>query len=205
MQPTHIAPLDEQSADPDPFVQFRAWLDAAMTAVLHEPTAMVLATVGMDGRPAARAVLLKGVDARGFVFFTNYESRKARDLAANPFAALTFLWAELGRQVRVEGTVERVSAEESEAYFATRARGSRIGAWASPQSRVVANREDLERRVAEAAARFEGDAVPRPPHWGGYRVVPDVIEFWQGRPDRLHDRLVYRRDAADWRIERLAP
>jgi pyridoxamine 5'-phosphate oxidase len=167
---------------------------------------MALATVGADGRPAVRMVLLKGFDARGFAFYTNLESRKAAELAANPRAALLFWWDRLHRQVRVEGPVEPVEAAEADAYFASRPYGSRIGAWASPQSRVVEGRAVLEAREAELAARFPEDApVPRPPHWGGYRVRPELFEFWQGRRSRLHDRLRYAREGSGWRVERLAP
>jgi pyridoxamine 5'-phosphate oxidase len=165
---------------------------------------MSLATVDARGRPAGRIVLLKGVDPRGFVFYTNYESRKGRDLAAHPVAALTFLWKELERQVRIEGRVEKVSAEESDAYYATRPLGSRVGAWASPQSETIENRRWLEERWA-ALAREHGEAPPRPPHWGGYRVIPDYLEFWQGRLSRMHDRIAYSRAEPGWKIARLAP
>ena len=166
---------------------------------------MALATATPDGRPSVRMVLLKGADERGFAFFTNYESRKGGELAANPHAALLFHWWPLGRQVRVEGRVERISDEESEAYFDTRPLPSRLAAWASPQSRPLADRAELERLYAEAAARFPGDDVPLPPHWGGYRVVPDAYEFWQHGDDRLHDRIRYERDGDGWKRERLAP
>jgi pyridoxamine 5'-phosphate oxidase len=176
----------------------------AIHAQVPEPTAMTLATVGEGERPSARIVLLKGVDPKGFVFYTNYESRKGRELAARPVAALTFLWKELERQVRIEGRVEKVSAEESDAYYGTRPLGSRIGAWASPQSEVLESRAWLEARWTDLASRH-GDDPPRPPHWGGYRVMPDLVEFWQGRLSRLHDRIVYRRDAGSWKVSRLAP
>ena len=203
----HRASLTEADVDPDPLRQFQSWLHEAVQAALPEPTAMTLATVAADGKPSARIVLLKGVDPGGFIFFTNYESRKGMELGARPAAALLFHWVELERQVRVEGVAAKVAAKESEAYFATRPLGSRIGAWASPQSRVIPNREWLEQEVAAARERLaeHGDQPPRPPYWGGYRVAPSVIEFWQGRASRLHDRLRYHRDGSFWRLERLAP
>jgi pyridoxamine 5'-phosphate oxidase len=191
--------------DPDPIVQFRRWLADAEAAGVAEPGAMVLATATPGGSPSARYVLLRGLDERGFAFFTNYQSAKAGDLEANPRAALVFGWDALHRQVRVTGPVERVEGSESDAYFASRARGSRIGAWASPQSGVLADRAQLEELVAAADARFPGDEIPRPEHWGGYRVRPEVVELWQGRQDRLHDRLRYRRSGDRWAIDRLAP
>jgi pyridoxamine 5'-phosphate oxidase len=198
--------LSEADVDPDPIRQFATWFEEAAAAGLYQPEAMTLATVGPEGRPSARMVLLRGFDGRGFSFFTNYDSRKARDLAARPWAALVLFWAELHRQVRIEGRVEPVSAEESDAYFAGRARGSQLSAWASPQSEVLEGRGVLERRVAELARQYEGRPVPRPPRWGGYRVVPECIEFWQGHENRLHDRLSFRRRAdGGWAVVRLAP
>jgi pyridoxamine 5'-phosphate oxidase len=199
-----LGSLDAADVDADPIRQFETWFAQALDAKLPEPNAMTVATVDADGRPAARILLIKGVDARGFVFYTNYESRKGRELAANPHASLLFYWIELERQVRIEGKVEKTSAEESDAYFHSRPLGSRIGAWASQQSTVIANRAELEAREREIAAKY-GENPPRPPHWGGYRLVPDVVEFWQGRPSRLHDRIRYTREQNAWRIERLAP
>jgi pyridoxamine 5'-phosphate oxidase len=199
--------LDEADLAPDWLAQFERWLDEAIAAPLPEPNAMILATAGADGRPSARAVLLKVVDERGFVLYTNLESRKGREAAANPHAALVFPWTQLHRQVTVTGDVEPVPDEEADAYFASRPRGSRLGAAASPQSRVIASRAVLDDARAELETRYpEGAEVPRPAHWGGLRVVPDAVEFWQGRPDRLHDRLRYRRtDDGAWVVERLAP
>jgi pyridoxamine 5'-phosphate oxidase len=196
--------LDERDVDRDPLKQFGVWMVEAIHAQVPEPTAMTLATADESGRPSARIVLLKGVDARGFVFFTNYDSRKGRQLQRNPAAAMTFLWKELERQVRIEGRVEKVSVQESDDYFATRPLGSRIGAWASPQSEPIENRQWLERRWAELTAHH-GDMPPRPPHWGGYRLMPEYIEFWQGRLSRLHDRIAYTRSGKDWTLSRLAP
>ena len=200
-----LASLDRGDVVDDPMEQFRRWFDDAQNAMLIEPNAMTLATIGPTGRPSARIVLLKAADQRGFVFFTNYESRKGRDLDTSGLGALVFLWKEIERQVRAEGRVERVSPDESAAYFRTRPLGSRIGAWASPQSNVIADREWLEQSFAAAESRFVGSEVPCPPYWGGYRLVPDEVEFWQGRQSRLHDRLRYRRDGERWIIERLAP
>jgi pyridoxamine 5'-phosphate oxidase len=199
--------LERDELLPDPVDQFLAWLNDAEEEGVSMPNAMALATADADGRPSVRHVLLRGADRAGFVFFTNRESRKGRDLAANPHAAAVFLWKALDRQVTLDGSVERVSDEESDTYFASRPRDAQIGAWASDQSRPITGRDALDRRVAEADERF-GDVVPRPPHWGGYRIVPDTVEFWQGRAFRLHDRFRYARDASEpsgWRIERLAP
>ena len=199
------AELDETHSAGSPLEQFERWLDEAVAAKVPEPTAMTLATVGPHGRPSTRVVLLKGCDARGFVWYTNYESRKGQELAANPHAALQFHWVELERVVRIEGRVEKTSAEESDAYYRTRPLDSRIGAWASPQSQVIASRVALVTEAARIGAKFLLDP-PRPPHWGGYRLVPDTFEFWQGRKSRLHDRLRYAlQDDGAWLRERLAP
>jgi pyridoxamine 5'-phosphate oxidase len=199
------AGMHEADMDPDPVVQFRAWFENVIEADLHEPNAMILATATRDGRPSARTVLLKGYDERGFVFYTNYEGRKASDLEANPACALLFYWGELERQVRIEGRAVRLSGEESDAYFASRPRGSRLGAWASEQSQPVEDRSILEERVKALEAEYGGREIPRPPFWGGYRVEPDTIEFWQGRENRLHDRLVYGRIGGGWKMQRLQP
>jgi pyridoxamine 5'-phosphate oxidase len=199
------AGLSERDLAADPVEQFGRWFAEAGEAGERLPETVVLATATADGVPSARAVLLKGVDERGFVVFTNHESRKARELDANPRAALVFLWPSLGRQVRVEGTVERTGRDEVERYFATRPRGSQLGAWASPQSSVIPDRETLDAFVAAAEERFGDADIPAPPFWGGYRVRPDAVEFWQHQDDRLHDRLRYRRDGDDWTVERLAP
>jgi pyridoxamine 5'-phosphate oxidase len=196
-------PLDETEVDPDPLRQFARWFEDAGEAGIRAPEAMAAATASADGRPSVRMVLLKGFDERGFVFFTGYESRKGRELAENPHAALLFYWDPLGRQVRVEGPVERVDEAESDAYFSSRPRGAQISASVSPQSRVVDSRAVLEERAAAVEAR--GGEIARPPTWGGLRVVPETYEFWQHRANRLHDRLRYRRDADTWVIERLAP
>ena len=200
------AGLDVADLDADPVTTFRRWLDETVAAGLHEPNAVVVSTATPEGRPSSRVVLLKAVDERGFVFYTNYESRKGEELAANDACALLFPWHDLQRQVRVEGRAERVGAEESAAYFATRPRGSQVGAWASPQSREVGSRAELDGLHEEAQERFgDGGEVPLPPHWGGFRVVPETVEFWQGRSGRMHDRLVYRRTPDGWRTVRLAP
>ena len=196
--------LDENASAADPLDQFRTWLEQALKAELPEPNAMTLATVGADGRPSTRVVLIKGCDERGIVWYTNYDSRKGRELAAHPFAALQFHWVELERVVRIEGRVEKVSAEESDAYYASRPLDSRLGAWASPQSQVISSRTVLVKAAAEAAVRHALNP-PRPPHWGGYRLVPERWEFWQGRKSRLHDRLCYRLEGGAWLRERLAP
>jgi pyridoxamine 5'-phosphate oxidase len=196
--------LSEADADADPIEFFTRWLREAVDAGLPMPNAMTLATVSAEGTPDARIVLLKGLEHGAFTFFTNYLSRKARQLEARPAACLVFQWSELERQVRIEGTVEKVSAAESDAYFASRPLGARLSAWASPQSETVSSRAGLEKSLEEARARYR-EQPPRPPHWGGYRVTPQRIEFWQGRADRLHDRLLYARAGAAWRIERLAP
>jgi len=196
--------LDERASATDPLQQFRSWFEQALKAGLSEPNAMTLATVGADGRPSTRVVLIKGFDARGLVWYTNYESRKGVELAVHPFAALQFHWVELERVVRIEGAVTKVDAAESDAYYATRPLDSRLGAWASPQSRVIGTRAVLVAGAAAAAATSTA-RPPRPPHWGGYRLEPDRWEFWQGRKSRLHDRLRYRRESGAWVRERLAP
>ena len=199
------AGLDEANLAPDPMGQFRRWFEDAFSAGLHEPNAMTVATATPDGKPSARVVLLKGFDERGFVFYTNYEGRKGRELEENPYCALVFYWGELERQVRIEGRASRVPAEESDAYYGSRPRGSRLGAWASAQSREVGDRAALEERLRGLEAEHEGREVTRPPFWGGFRVAPEVVEFWQGRENRLHDRLAYRHAGNVWEVARLQP
>lgn len=197
--------LSEDSVSLDPITQFAIWMSEAIESNLLEPNAMTLATASKEGIPSARTVLLKGFDERGFVFYTNYESSKAKDLDENPNATLLFLWVEFERQVRITGKVDKVSREESEKYFISRPRESQLGAWASKQSSVIPNREILENKFEEMKERFEGKEIPLPSFWGGYRVIPQRIEFWQGRESRLHDRICYTLDAGKWKIERLSP
>jgi pyridoxamine 5'-phosphate oxidase len=200
-----LAGLSEAAAGTDPFALFHRWLKQAIDAELTDPNALILATSTPDGVPSARAVLLKALDARGFTFFTNYDSRKGHEMAANPRVALVFLWHQLERQVRVEGTVEVVTPEESDEYYVKRPLGSRLGAWASPQSAVIGGREVLERAHEELLTKYPDGNPPRPPNWGGYRVLPHVLEFWHGRPSRLHDRIRFTRTLTGWLRERLAP
>lgn len=198
--------LSETDADRNPFKQFQVWFDQALAAQLPEPNAMTVATVTKSGKPRARIVLLKNFDERGFVFYTNYHSHKGQELADNPQAAIAFWWAELERQVRIEGRVLKVSDRESDEYFHSRPFNSRLGAWASEQSQVIESREVLEQSLQDLKTKYENQDIPRPPHWGGFRVIPTAIEFWQGRPSRLHDRLLYSLlDDGSWQIERLSP
>ncbi|MBD6616902.1 pyridoxamine 5'-phosphate oxidase [Komarekiella sp. 'clone 1'] len=198
--------LSKTEIDPNPFIQFKKWFDQALAAQLPEPNAMTIATATPEGTPSARMVLLKDFDQRGFVFFTNYNSHKGQELAENPQAALVFWWAELERQVRISGYVEKVSETESDQYFHSRPANSRLGAWVSNQSEVIESREVLEQRLQEFQSKYENQEIPRPSHWGGLRVIPSEIEFWQGRSSRLHDRLLYTRlNDGSWKIERLSP
>jgi pyridoxamine 5'-phosphate oxidase len=201
-----LSGLQETDLLDTPFQQFQLWLKQAIAAELPEPNAMTLATLSEEGKPIARMVLLKGLDEKGFVFYTNYDSAKGKQLTETDSAALVFWWAGLERQVRVEGMVEKVSSEESDAYFQSRPKASQLGAWASPQSQVIENRDVLEKRLAQLEEKYATEKVPRPPHWGGFRVIPTAIEFWQGRPSRLHDRIRYEFDEkGDWFYQRLAP
>lgn len=197
--------LDIKDLAQNPIVQFEYWFDEAVGANLPEPHAFMVSTVNTEGKPSARIVLLRNADENGFTFFTNYNSRKGQDIEAKPYASATFFWQQLQRQVRIEGTIEKVSAQESDEYFASRPRESQIGAWASNQSQVLESREALEQRVASLTKEYEGKDIPRPPHWGGYRIKPTQIEFWQGRPSRLHDRFLYILDNNNWTINRLNP
>jgi pyridoxamine 5'-phosphate oxidase len=198
--------LSEMDVHPNPFEQFKTWFDQAVAAQLPEPNAMTIATVTSDGKPSARIVLLKDYDERGFVFYTNYKSHKGQQLVENPWGAIAFWWTELERQVRIEGCVEKVSPAESDAYFHSRPIGSQLGAWASNQSQVIESREVLEQQLQKLKEEYDNKEVPRPPHWGGFRVIPNEIEFWQGRPSRLHDRLLYQRsEDGSWKIQRLSP
>jgi pyridoxamine 5'-phosphate oxidase len=201
----YSAPFDEDSVDGDPIAQFKKWFDESVLVEQPDPEAMTLSTASAVGEVSARVVLLRGLDERGFVFFTNYESRKSRELIANPRAALTFYWSSLNRQIRIEGVVEKVTRQESEEYFQARPRGSQLGAWASPQSEEIVGRTPLDRMFAEVEQRFEGQTIPCPPFWGGFRLKPVRIEFWQGRENRLHDRILYALGNDGWRIARLAP
>lgn len=197
--------LREEDAEADPVAQFAAWFSYAKRARMHQPNAFCLATATPEGRPSSRMLLLKGFDAAGFVFYTNYESRKGGELARNPRAAMLFFWSELHRQVRIEGALAKITPEESARYFHSRPRGSQLGAWASHQSRPLATREELMAREKEFEKTYAGQVVPLPPYWGGFRLAPESFEFWQGRPYRLHDRLVYAKDGTGWRVSRLSP
>ncbi len=197
--------LLEKTSPRDPFRLFHHWFRQAVDSSSLDPNGMVLSTVSPSGKPSSRMVLLKGLDKKGFVFFTNYLSRKGKDLKKRPYGSLLFFWPELGRQVRVEGRVQRITAAESEEYFLSRPRGSQLSAWASHQSQVISNREILEKRMKELEKQFHGKNIPRPPHWGGYRVLPSIIEFWSGRRNRLHDRLNYKKTGSGWTRQRLAP
>ena len=199
-----LAGIKEADTDPNPVKQFATWFEQAVSAQLPEPNAMTLATATADGKPSARMVLLKDYSERGFVFYTNYNSLKGQQLSANPWAALIFWWAELERQVRIEGSVEKLSSQESDTYFHSRPWGSQLGAWVSNQSQTISSREVLDQRLEQLKAQYT-ENIPRPPHWGGFRVIPSVIEFWQGRPSRLHDRLRYRFEDGNWTRERLSP
>jgi pyridoxamine 5'-phosphate oxidase len=200
-----LAGLREQDVDPDPIRQFDVWFQQALASNLTDANAMTLATASPNGRPSARVVLLKDFDERGFVFYTNYDSRKGRELLENPYAAVVFYWAEMERQVRIEGITEQVTREESEAYFRSRPEMSRLGAWASHQSQVIPDRETLEQKVRELNEQYSQGDIPLPPHWGGYRLIPDRIEFWQGRASRLHDRILYVHQGERWTMQRLSP
>jgi pyridoxamine 5'-phosphate oxidase len=200
-----LAGLSEKDVARDPFRQFEKWFQEAEAAKIHEPNAAVLATAARDGRPSARMVLLKGIDGRGFVFYTNYDSRKGRELEANPRAAYVFPWIALERQVIIEGAVTKIAREESEAYFQSRPRASQLAAWASPQSAIISGRDALEEAMKAAERKYSGVQAPIPPNWGGFRIIPELVEFWQGRRSRLHDRLRYRREGNAWVVERLAP
>ncbi len=197
--------LSEEKIDNDPFAEFGVWMDEALKAKVNEPTAMTLSTVSAEGRPSSRVVLLKGYDREGFVFFTNYNSRKGRELAGNPFAAVNFFWPELERQVNISGLTSKVSAEESDEYFKSRPFTSRVGAWASNQSEKIDSRMSIMMKAAKLLVKYASGNVPRPPHWGGFRIVPDRFEFWQGRESRLHDRICYELVNGKWLISRLSP
>ena len=197
--------LEEQELDRNPFFQFRKWFEEALSAELPEPHAMTISTVSLEGRPSSRIVLLRNFDENGFTFFTNYQSKKSFDISQNTFVALNFFWQAIERQVRIEGKIERVSAKESDEYFASRPRESQIGAWASSQSKAISSRHELEKQVDYFTKKYENKPVPRPEHWGGYLIVPDYFEFWQGRPSRLHDRISYQFTSGKWELNRLNP